>query len=151
MPSNRSFTAADIAGIMQHISGIRMMLPNSIKFKSHIRRSIFKLSSKRMKFVENALGFMKRHPETVPAYVDIRHCQNALELYNQYSDLLEEVTKLKVQLEDLKVHAGNELMNQTRAYFHNTRFAAESGMEKFEGIYKELKPHYAVGRNSKRA
>jgi hypothetical protein len=45
---------------------------------------------------------------------------------------------------------GNEIMKQTRAYFQNSKNASESGNEQLDKIYRELKPHYAVGRNSKK-
>ncbi|HEX7757394.1 MAG TPA: hypothetical protein VF421_18730, partial [Niabella sp.] len=58
--------------------------------------------------------------------------------------------QVKTKLEDAKLVIGNEIMKQTRAYFQNSKNAAESGNEQLDKIYRELKPHYAVGRNSRK-
>jgi hypothetical protein len=150
MSTIRNFSASDIALMMQHISGIRMMLPNHIKLNPSERRSLFKLNSKKEAFVEAALKYMKTQPDTVPSYVDVALCSNYLNMYHQYSDLIVEMNKLTKLMEDVKVKIGNDVMNMTKAYFHNARFASQSGIKKAEPIYKQLKMNYAVGRNSKK-
>ena len=127
-----------------------MMLPNHIRLRPDERRSMFKLNKKRHKFVESALKFMKTMPDTVPPYVEVSDCNNYLQLYHQYTELIDEVDKIKKQLEDIKLQIGNDVMNITKAYFHNTKFAAQSGIKQAEPIYEQLKMNYAVGRNSKK-
>ncbi len=146
----KNFSASDIANIMQHVSGIRMMLPNHIKLKPCERRSLFKLNSKKEAFVESALEYMKTQPDTVPNYVDVALCRNYLSMYHQYAELIIELDKIKKQMEDVKVQIGSDLMNMTKAYFHNTRFASQAGVTRIEPIYEQLKRNYAVGRNSKK-
>jgi hypothetical protein len=60
---------------------------------------------------------------------------------------LEKIQKL---MDDVKLQLGNEVMNMTKAYFHNARFASQSGVKTAEPIYQQLKTNYAVGRNSKK-
>lgn len=150
MASIRSFKGSDIAIIMQNISGIRMMIPNHIKLKPTERRSLFKLNMKRYEFVKSAINYMKTKPETVPNYIDIATCSNYLQLYNEYGELLTELQKIQKIMEDVKLQLGNDLMNMTKAYFHNTKFASEAGVKMAEPIYQQLKTNYAVGRNSKK-
>jgi len=150
MTSVRNFSASDIAKIMQHVSGIRMMLPNHIKLNPSERRSLFKLNAKKELFVEAALKYMKTQPDTVPTCVDVALCANFLNMYHQYSELIDELDKIKKLMEDVKVKIGSDVMNMTKAYFHNARFASQSGVKKAEPIYEQLKMNYAVGRNSKR-
>lgn len=150
MPSIRSFTGSDIAVIMQNISGIRMMLPNHVKLKPSERRSMFKLNMKKHVFVESALNYMRTKPETVPSYIDIATCNNYLQLYHQYEELITELEKIQKIMEDVKLQVGNDLMNMTKAYFHNTKFASQSGVKIADPIYQQLKMNYAVGRNSKK-
>jgi len=150
MHSIKCFTASDVAIIMQNISGIKMMLPNHIKLKPEQRRSMFKLNQKKHVFVESALKFMRTMPDTVPNYVKVSDCNNYLQLYHQYNELICEIDKIKKQMEDVKLQIGNDVMNITKAYFHNTRFAAQSGVKKAEPIYEQLKMNYAVGRNTKK-
>jgi len=147
----RSFTASDLTIFMQHLSGIRMMLPSQVKLLPAERRSMFKLNSKKHVFVESALKYMKMHPEMVPAGVDVSTCNNFLLLYHQYTELLEELEKVKTQMEDVKLQIGNNVMKMTRAYFQNTRFASQSGIRHAEPIYQQLKMNYAVGRNSRKS
>ena len=93
---------------------------------------------------------MRKNPNTVPSFIDVTVCNSYVHLYGQYSELLEELEQVKTKLEDAKLIIGNEIMKQTRAYFQNSKNASQSGNEQLAVIYKELKPHYAVGRNSKK-
>jgi hypothetical protein len=73
-----------------------------------------------------------------------------MQLYEQYSEILEEVDAVKRQLEDARLLVGHEILKQTRSYFQNAKNGADSGEVVFEKIYESLKPFYAVGRNSKK-
>ncbi|MEO8172097.1 MAG: hypothetical protein ABI581_03405 [Sediminibacterium sp.] len=150
MASFRSFVASELMSIKQNIAAVRNMVPNNIKLKPSERRSMFKLNTKRHMFVEKAVQFMRKNPNTVPSFVDVMECNNYVHLYAQYSELIEELDSVKTKLEDAKLVIGNEILKQTRAYFQNSKNASESGNELLGKIYKELKPHYAVGRNSKK-
>ena len=144
----RPFVGSELSSIQQSISHIKNMVPSGIRLKPSERRSLFKLNSKRFEFVHHAMENMRKNPSTVPAYIDIAGCNTQLHVYQQYTEILEQLQQLIAQVEDVRLMAGNEIMNQTRAYFHNTRLASETGLEQFEEIYNKLKPHYAVGRNS---
>src|SRR5476649_303252 len=144
MTSFRSFIGSELMSIKQNIAAVRNMIPNNIKLKPSERRSMFKLNTKRHEFVQKAVQYMRKNPNTVPSFVDVTVCNNYVHLYGQYSELLEELEQVKT-----KLVIGNEIMKQTRAYFQNSKNASESGNEQLAKIYTELKPHYAVGRNSK--
>lgn len=150
MSSFRSFIGSELMSIKQNIAAVRNMIPNNIKLKPSERRSMFKLNTKRHEFVEKAVQYMRKNPNTVPTFIDVTICNSYVHLYSQYSELLEELDQVKTKLEDAKLVIGNEIMKQTRAYFQNSKNASESGNEQLAKIYKELKPHYAVGRNSKK-
>ena len=150
MSSFRSFIGSELMSIKQNIAAVRNMIPNNIKLKPSERRSMFKLNTKRHEFVEKAVQYMRKNPNTVPSFIDVTVCNSYVHLYGQYSELLEELEQVKTKLEDAKLIIGNEIMKQTRAYFQNSKNASESGNEQLDKIYKELKPHYAVGRNSKK-
>jgi len=137
--------------IKQNIAAVSNMIPKNIKLKPSERRSMFKLNTKRQEFVEKAVQYMRKNPNTVPTFIDVTECNNYVHLYGQYGELLLELEQVKTKLEDAKLVIGHEIMKQTRAYFQNSKNAAESGNELLGKIYKELKPHYAVGRNSKKA
>ncbi len=150
MASFRSFIGSELMSIKQNIAAVRNMIPNNVKLKPSERRSMFKLNTKRHEFVQKAVQYMRKNPNTVPSFVDVTVCNNYVHLYGQYSELLEELEQVKTKLEDAKLVIGNEIMKQTRAYFQNSKNASESGNTELEKIYRELKPHYAVGRNSKK-
>lgn len=150
MHSFRSFVASELMSIKQNIAAVRNMIPNNVTLKPSERRSMFKLNSKRHEFVEKAVQYMRKNPTTVPTFIDVTICNNYVHLYQQYAELLEELDQVKTKLEDAKLVIGNEIMKQTRAYFQNSKNAAESGNEQLDKIYRELKPHYAVGRNSRK-
>jgi len=150
MSSFRSFIGSELMSLRQHISALRNMIPGNVKLKPSERRSMFKLNTKRQEFVEKAIVFMRRNPSTIPAYVDVGLCNSYLNLYTQYAELITEFDVIKAKLEDAKLLIGHEILQQSRAYFLNAKTAANSGMEEFEVIYKDLHPHYAVGRNSKK-
>jgi hypothetical protein len=150
MSSFRSFVGSELMSLRQHISALRSMIPGNIILKSSERRSMFKLNTKRQEFVQKAIAFMRRSPATVPSYVDVGICNNYLHLYDQYAELLAEVEEIRTKLDDAKLLIGNELLQQTRAYFQNAKTAANAGIDEFTFIYNELHPHYAVGRNSKK-
>lgn len=151
MSSFRSFIGSELMSLRQNISALRNMIPGNIKLKPSERRSMFKLNTKRQEFVEKAIVFMRRNPSTIPSYVDVTVCNNYLNLYTQYAELIIEVDEIKAKLEDAKLLIGHEILQQSRAYFQNAKTAANSGQEDFAVIYKELHPHYAVGRNSKKS
>lgn len=150
MSAFRSFVGSELMSLRQHISALRSMIPGNIKLKPSERRSMFKLNTKKQKFVQKAIEFMRRSPNTVPSYVDVSVCNNYLHLYDQYSELLSEVEEIRSKLEDAKLLIGNEVLQQSRAYFQNAKTAANAGITEFAYIYNELHPHYAVGRNSKK-
>ncbi len=150
MASFRSFIGSELMSIKQNIAAVRNMIPNNIKLLPSERRSMFKLNTKRQEFVQKAVQYMRKNPNTVPSFVDVTICNNYVHLYGQYSELLEELEQVKTKLEDAKLVIGNEIMKQTRAYFQNSKNASESGNAELAKIYTELKPHYAVGRNSKK-
>jgi len=150
MSSFRSFIGSELMLLRQHISALRNMIPGNIKLKPSERRSMFKLNTKRQEFVEKAIEFMRRNPSTIPSYVDITVCNSYLNLYTQYAELITEFDEIKAKLEDAKLLIGHEILQQSRAYFQNAKTASNSGQEEFAVIYKELHPHYAVGRNSKK-
>ena len=151
MSSFRSFIGSELMSIKQNIAAVSNMIPKNIKLKPSERRSMFKLNTKRLEFVEKAVQYMRKNPNTVPTFIDVTECNNYVHLYGQYGELLLELEQVKTKLEDAKLVIGHEIMKQTRAYFQNSKNAAESGNELLGKIYKELKPHYAVGRNSKKA
>ena len=151
MNSFRSFVGSELMAIKQNIAAVRNMIPSNVKLKPAERRSMFKLNTKRHEFVQKAVQYMRKNPGTVPAFVDVTICNNYVHLYEQYAELLEELDQVRTKLEDAKLVIGNEIMKQTRAYFQNSKNASESGNEQLRVIYTELKPHYAVGRNSKKA
>jgi len=150
MASFRSFIGSELMSIKQNIAAVRNMIPNNIKLKPSERRSMFKLNTKKQEFVNKAVLFMRKNPNTVPNFVDVTQCNNYVHLYGQYTELIDELEQVKTKLEDAKLMIGNEILKQTRAYFQNSKNASESGNEALDKIYKELKPHYAVGRNSKK-
>ncbi len=150
MSSFRSFVGSELMSIKQNISAVRNMLPNNIKLKPSERRSMFKLNTKRQEFVQKAVQYMRKNPGTVPTFIDVTICNSYVHLYEQYAELLEELNQVTTKLQDAKLVIGNEIMKQTRAYFQNSKNASESGNEQLDKIYKELKPHYAVGRNCKK-
>ena len=150
MTSFRSFVGSELMSIKQNISAVSNMIPKNIKLKPSERRSMFKLNTKRQEFVEKAVHHMRKNPNSVPSFIDVTVCNNHVHLYGQYVELLEELEQLKTKMEDAKLVIGNEIMKQTRAYFQNSKNASESGNEILGKIYTELKPHYAVGRNSKK-
>lgn len=151
MTSFRSFIGSELMNIKQNIAAVSNMIPKNIKLKPSERRSMFKLNTKRQEFVEKAVQYMRKNPNTVPGFIDVTLCNNYVHLYAQYGELLEELDQVKTKLEDAKLVIGNEIMKQTRAYFQNSKNASESGNEFLAKVYKDLKPHYAVGRNSKKA
>ena len=150
MASFRSFVGSELMSIKQNIAAVRNMIPNIVKLKPSERRSMFKLNTKRHEFVQKAVQYMRKNPNTVPTFIDVTICNSYVHLYEQYAELLEELDQVKTKLEDAKLVVGNEIMKQTRAYFQNSKNASESGNEQLDKIYQELKPHYAVGRNSKK-
>jgi len=146
----RSFIGSELLAIKQHLASVKSIIPDKFKLAPSERRSLFKLHSKRDDFARNAITLMRRNPSTVPSFVDIQSCNNYLQLYDQYSELLQEVDQIKRQVEDARLLVGHEIMKQTRSYFQNAKTGAESGEKNFESIYQSLKPYYAVGRNSRK-
>ncbi|MCA6439052.1 MAG: hypothetical protein ACRC0I_03485 [Sediminibacterium sp.] len=149
MASFRSFVGSELMSIKQHLAGLRNMIPGAVKLKPLERRSMFKLNAKRETFVQKAIQQMRRNPKTVPAYIDVTICNNYVQLFEQYNELLKEMDEVKTKLEDAKLLLGNEILRQTSAYYKNAKTAADAGGEEYQLIYKELKPYYAVGRNTK--
>ncbi|MEI6582648.1 MAG: hypothetical protein WCO43_03560 [Chitinophagia bacterium] len=148
MAALRSLVGSEITLIKQHIAGIRQMVPNQIRLTPAERRSMFKLNTKRQDFVHKSLQLMRQHTSSLPALIDVSTCNNDLHLYNQLAEILEELEQLQSKLEDARVFIGNRVMQQTRAFFLHARSAAESGNETYKKVYEDLRPHYAVGRNT---
>ena len=88
MASFRSFVGSELMSFRQHIAALRNMLPQNIKLKPAERRSMFKLNDKKKEFVEKAVLSMRKNPATVPSYVDVNTCNNYIQLYKQYNELL---------------------------------------------------------------
>jgi hypothetical protein len=149
MANFRGFIGSELLAINQHLSSVKNMIPAKVKLSNLERRSMFKLHLKRKDFVKAALLHMRKSPSTVPSYLDVTACNNQMQLFEQYTELLGEVDQLKKQLEDARLLLGNEIMKQTRSYFQHTKNGAAAGQPQFDQIFQSLKPYYAVGRNSK--
>jgi hypothetical protein len=91
---------------------------------------------------------MRQHSSELPSFIDIAGCNNDLHLYQQCAEVIKELEQLQEKLEDARVFLGNRIMKQTRGFFLHARGAAEAGHKGFQDVYDDLKPHYAVGRNS---
>jgi hypothetical protein len=134
--------------VKQHIAGIRQIVPNHIRLSASERRSLFKLNAKRQEFVQKSMQHMRQHSSELPSFIDIAACNNDIHLYNQCAEVIKELEQLQSKLEDARVFLGNRIMKQTRGFFLHARGAAESGHAGFQKVYDDLKPHYAVGRNT---
>ncbi len=150
MATFRSFIGSELLAIKQHLAAVKSIIPDKVKLNPSERRSLFKLHLKRKDFATKAINLMRRNPSTAPSFVDIQSCNNYMQLYEQYSELLAEVDGVKRQLEDARLLVGHEILKQTRSYFQNAKNGADSGDQQFGKIYESLKPFYAVGRNSKK-
>lgn len=148
MPSLRSLVGSELMLVKQHIAGIRQIVPNHIRLSASERRSLFKLNAKRQEFVQKSFNYMRQHSSELPSFIDIAGCHNDLHLYQQCAEVIKELEQLQEKLEDAKVFLGNRIMKQTRGFFLHARGAAEAGHKGFQKVYDDLKPHYAVGRNS---
>ena len=148
MPSLRSLVGSELMLVKQHISGIRQIVPNHIRLSASERRSLFKLNAKRQEFVQKSFNYMRQHSSELPSFIDIAGCNNDLHLYQQCAEVIKELEQLQEKLEDARVFLGNRIMKQTRGFFLHARGAAEAGHKGFQDVYDDLKPHYAVGRNS---
>jgi hypothetical protein len=148
MPSLRSLVGSELMLVKQHIAGIRQIVPNHIRLSASERRSLFKLNAKRQEFVQKSFNYMKQHSSELPSFIDIAGCNNDLHLYQQCAEVIRELEQLQEKLEDARVFLGNRIMKQTRGFFLHARGAAEAGHKGFQKVFDDLKPHYAVGRNS---
>lgn len=148
MPSLRSLVGSELMLVKQHIAGIRQIVPNHIRLSASERRSLFKLNAKRQEFVQKSFNYMKQHSSELPSYIDVPGCNNDLHLYQQCAEVIKELEQLQEKLEDARVFLGNRIMKQTRGFFLHARGAAEAGHKGFQKVFDDLKPHYAVGRNS---
>ena len=102
MVSFRSFIGSELMSIKQNIAAVRNMIPNSVKLKPSERRSMFKLNTKRQEFVQKAIQNMRKSPNTVPSFVDVTVCNNYVQLYGQYTELLDELEQVKTKLDKTK-------------------------------------------------
>jgi len=150
MSNFRSFIGSELLNIKQHLSAVKNVIPNKVQLAPSQRRSLFKLHLKRKDFALKAIALMRKSPASAPSFVDIQSCNNYMQLYEQYTELLVEVDAVKRDLEDARLMVGHEILKQTRSYFQNAKNGADSGDIHFEKIYKTLKPFYAVGRNSRK-
>lgn len=150
MANFRSFIGSELLAIKQHLASVKSIIPDKVKLAPTERRSLFKLHLKRKDFAQKAITQMRKSPSTAPSFVDIQACNNYMQLYEQYSEILLEVDAVKRHLEDARLLVGHEILKQTRSYFQNAKNGADSGDKQFEHIYKSLRPFYAVGRNSKK-
>ncbi len=150
MANFRGFIGSELLAIKQHLASIKSAIPNKVKLAPSERRSLFKLHMKRKDFAIKAIAMMRKSPSSAPSFVDIQACNNYMLLFEQYSELMEEVEAVKRHLEDARLLVGHEILKQTRSYFQNAKNGADSGDVHFEKIVHLLKPFYAVGRNSKK-
>jgi hypothetical protein len=150
MANFRGFIGSELLAVKQHLASIKSAIPNKVKLVPSERRSLFKLHLKRKDFALKAIALMRKSPSSAPTYVDIQACNNYMLLYEQYTELMEEVDAVKRHLEDARLLVGHEILKQTRSYFQHAKNGTVSGDLQFEKIYLSLKPFYAVGRNSKK-
>jgi len=150
MANFRSFIGSELISIKQHLASVKNSIPDKVKLAPTERRSLFKLHLKRKDFAHKAILQMRKSPSTAPSFVDIQACNNYMQLYDQYTEILQEVEMVKRHIEDARLLVGHEILKQTRSYFQNAKNGADSGNKEFEQIYLNLRPFYAVGRNSRK-
>ena len=98
--------------------------------------------------VGSEITLINQHTACLPAYIKVASCNNDIYLYNHYTEVLEELVQLQNKLEDARVFIGNRVMQKTRAFFHNAASAAEYGNVAYKKVYEDLRPNYAVARNT---
>ena len=98
MATFRSFIGSELLAIKQHLAAVKSIIPDKVKLLPSERRSLFKLHLKRKDFAFKAINLMRRSPSTAPSFVDIQSCNNYMQLYEQYTEILEEVEAVKRQL-----------------------------------------------------
>jgi hypothetical protein len=98
--------------------------------------------------VSSEIDLIKQHTARLPAHIAVASCINDIHLFSQYTEVLEEQVQLQNKLEDALVFIGNRVMQQTRAFILHARSAAASRIVASKKVYKELRPYYAVVRNT---
>lgn len=146
-----SVTADDLAAITAAIETIKSKLPFLISLEPGEIRELPKIGPKTLAFDEGCRDFMLRHPELVPAYIDVAEADKDRALREQMSDVVRTLGTLSQNAEDTLAVISHEIYNADLAFYNNVKQAAKRGVLSAQSVYEVLSVRFPGRSGAKSA
>jgi hypothetical protein len=128
--------------VIQDLSGVNDALPFMVELTKDERSRLFKMSRKKLDFMERGLRYAQENPELVPAYLDLTEFEKDVALRSQLYRIFDKVNSLRKNLKDTLTVLEAEVYETCRIFYAAVKVAAKRGEEGSEHIAKDLLYHY---------
>lgn len=143
-------SSEDIAAVTAAASTIEAKLPFLVSLDAGEARELPRLGPKTLGFDEQCETYMAKHPEFVPAFVDLEEVKKDRALRTQLSTVARTLSLLAQRTEDTLAVVSHEIYNADLAFYQNVKQAAKRGVVDAQTVYNVLSDRFP-GRSSAKA
>ena len=122
---NVTLSERDVEEIKTALQTIEQKLPFLINLTAEERRSIFKMGSKSLSFVNNSLTAAQSNPKVLPASFDVEEFARDYELAVALTDVLFQLRQLTEKVDDTLMAVSSEAMNSGVEVYNYIKVAAK--------------------------
>jgi len=137
-----TLSSDDIAAIMAAAATIKSKLPFLLSLEAGESRELPKLGPRTLSFDERCTTYMEKHPELIPAFIDVAEVNKDRALRTQLADVSRMISMLAQSTEDTLAVVSHEIYNADLAFYQNVRQGAKRGILNAQTIFADLSERF---------
>ena len=142
-----TLSSEDRAAVLAAVATIKSKLPFLISLEPGEIRELPRLGPKTLSFDEGCTSYMEKHPELVPAFIDVNEVTKDRALRMQIADIVRSLSSLAQDAEDTLAVISHEIYNADLAFYQNVKQAGKRGVLSAQSAHAVLSARFP-GRSS---
>lgn len=107
------------------------------------RHDLFKMGDKTLATVQKVKAYLDTNPEFVPSYMQVAEFRKDEAVVTVLMPLLNLALQLASDIDDTRMLAGSEALQEGMFYYGSTKEAADKGVVTAKPIYDDLKARFS--------
>lgn len=140
-------SSEDRAAVMAAVATIKSKLPFLLSLEPGEIKELPRVGPKTLAFDEGCASYMEKHPELIPAYLEVDEVAKDRALRLQIADIVRTLGSLAQDAEDTLAVVSHEIYNADLAFYQNVKQAAKRGVLSAQSAYAVLSERFP-GRTS---
>ncbi|MFT3782430.1 MAG: hypothetical protein QM790_10490 [Nibricoccus sp.] len=137
-----TLSSEDRAAVLAAVDTIKSKLPFLLSLEPGEIRELPRLGPKTLNFDEGCTSYMEKHPELVPAFIDVKEVNKDRLLRAQIADIVRSLSTLAQDAEDTLAVIAHEVYNADLAFYQNVKQAAKRGILSAQSAYADLSERF---------